>query len=135
MDAMEKFMASDRAKHAILSISKFGIMQITRQRMRPEVNINTQEVCPTCNGTGKITSTLILEDEIEKNLNYLIMQQHKGLTVMVHPIMEAYLKRGLWSRRMKWCWKYKQNIKVEGNSNYHLTEYHFFDKSEDEIKI
>src|ERR1700744_4648929 len=135
MDAMEKFMVTDRAKHAILSISKFGLMQITRQRMRPEVNINTQEVCPTCNGTGKITSTLILEDEIEKNLSYLIMQQHKGLTVTVHPIMEAYLKRGWYSRRLKWCWKYKQNIRIKGNTNYHLTEYHFFDKNEEEIKI
>jgi len=135
MDAMEKFMLTDRAKHAILAISKFGIMQITRQRMRPEVNINTLEICPTCNGTGKITSTLILEDEIEKNLNYLIMQKHSGLTVTVHPIMEAYLKRGLYSRRFKWCWKYKQNIRIKGNTNYHLTEYHFFDKSEEEIKI
>ena len=79
MDSMEKFMATDRAKHAILAISKFGLMQITRQRMRPEVNINTLEICPTCNGTGKITSTLILEDEIEKNLNYLIMHQHNDL--------------------------------------------------------
>ena len=70
----------DRAKHAVLPISKFGLMQITRQRMKPEMNINTQEVCPTCNGTGKIASTLILEDEIEKNLNYLITHKHRNLS-------------------------------------------------------
>ena len=68
MEAMEEFMRPDRAKHAVLPISKFGLMQITRQRMKPEMNINTQEVCPSCNGTGKISSTLLLEDEIEKNL-------------------------------------------------------------------
>jgi ribonuclease G len=134
-EAMEEFMKIDRAKHAILPISKFGLMQITRQRMKPEVNINTQEVCPSCEGTGKVSSTLILEDEIEKNLNYLIMQKHSKLTVDVHPIMEAYLKKGFPSRRMKWSWKYKQTIKVRANSGYHLTEYRFFDDHDEEIKL
>jgi len=66
MDAMEKFMRSDRAKHSVLPITKFGLMQITRQRMKPETNINTSEVCPSCNGSGTVTSTLILEDEIAR---------------------------------------------------------------------
>jgi ribonuclease G len=134
-EAMEELMKIDRAKHAILPISKFGLMQITRQRMKPEVNINTQEVCPSCDGTGKVSSTLILEDEIEKNLSYLIMQKHSKLTVDVHPIMEAYLKKGFPSRRMKWSWKYKQKIKVRANSGYHLTEYRFFDDHDEEIKL
>ncbi len=134
-EAMEDFMRADRAKHAILPISKFGLMQITRQRMKPEVNINTQEVCPSCNGTGKVSATLILEDEIEKNISYLVMQKHKELLIAVHPIMEAYLKKGFPSKRMKWSWKYKQKIKVKANTSYHLTEYHFFDNHEEEIKL
>ena len=134
-EAMEEFMRADRAKHAILPISKFGLMQITRQRMKPEVNINTQEVCPSCNGTGKVSATLILEDEIEKNISYLVMQKHKELLIAVHPIMEAYLKKGFPSKRMKWSWKYKQKIKVKANTSYHLTEYHFFDNHEEEIKL
>ena len=135
VEAMEGFMRTDRAKHAVLPISKFGLMQITRQRMKPEMNINTQEVCPSCNGTGKISSTLILEDEIEKNLSYLIMQKHSGLTVVVHPILYAYLTKGFFSIRRKWRWKYKQKINVVANNNYHLTEFHFFDKNEEEIKL
>jgi ribonuclease G len=134
-EAMEELMKIDRAKHAILPISKFGLMQITRQRMKPEVNINTQEICPSCQGTGKVSSTLILEDEIEKNLSYLIMQKHSKLTVDVHPIMEAYLKKGFPSKRLKWSWKYKQKIKVRANSGYHLTEYRFFDDHDEEIKL
>ena len=134
-DAMEQLMRNDRAKHAVLPITKFGLMQITRQRMKPETNINTSEVCPSCNGSGTISSTLILEDEISKNLKYLIMQKHKGLTVAVHPIIYTYLTCGFPSRRMKWSWKYKQQIKVISNSTYHLTEFHFFDKSEEEIKL
>ncbi|MFN8247593.1 MAG: Rne/Rng family ribonuclease [Ferruginibacter sp.] len=134
-DAMDNFMRNDRAKHAVLPITKFGLMQITRQRMRPETNINTSEVCPSCSGTGKISSTLILEDEIAKNLNYLIMQKHKGLTIEVHPILHTYLTAGFPSRRLKWCWKYKQIIKVKANSTYHLTEFKFFDDTDEEIKL
>ncbi len=134
-DYMEEIMRTDRAKHAVLPISKFGLMQITRQRMKPETNINTSEICPSCNGTGKISSTLVLEDEIEKNLSYLIMQKHKGLTIHVHPILFSYLTSGFISKRRKWSWKYKQKIKVQSNSNYHLTEFHFYDDNDEEIKL
>ena len=136
IDAMEEFMRPDRAKHAVLPISKFGLMQITRQRMKPELTINTQEVCPSCSGTGKISSSLVLEDEIDKNLNYLITHKHTNLTLAVNPIMHAYLTKGwLFSQQFKWRWKYKQNIRLRPNTNYHLTEFHFFDNRDEEIKI
>jgi ribonuclease G len=136
-EAMEAFMLPDRAKHSILAISKFGLMQITRQRMKPEVNINTMEVCPSCAGTGKISSALVLEDEIEKNLSYLYTHSHKGLSLQVHPIMYAYLTKGLWfsSKQWKWRKKYKQKLAIVANNNMHLTEYHFYDSNEEEIKI
>jgi ribonuclease G len=135
LEYMNNCMSVDRARHAALPISKFGLMQITRQRMKPEMKINTLEVCPSCLGSGKISSTLILEDEIEKNLSYLIMQKHTGLTVEVHPILHAYLTKGFISKRLKWSWKYKQKISVKQNSSYHLTEFHFYDKSDEEIKL
>jgi ribonuclease G len=135
MEAMEEFMRPDRAKHAVLPISKFGLMQITRQRMKPELTINTLEVCPSCGGTGKISSTLVLEDEIDKNLNYLVTHKHTDLTLVVNPILHAYLTKGLISRKMKWRWKYKQRIRIRENTNYHLTEFHFFDSRDEEIKL
>ncbi len=137
MEAMEGFMQPDRAKHAVLPISKFGLMQVTRQRMKPEVNINTQELCPSCSGTGKISSPLVLEDEIEKNLNYLYTHQHTNLTLVVHPIMYAYLTKGSWfrSKFWKWKWSLKKPLSLKENTNYHLTEFHFFDKHEEEIKL
>jgi ribonuclease G len=134
-EQMESCMRKDRAKHAVLAITKFGLMQITRQRMKPETNINTMEVCPSCDGTGKVSSTLVLEDEIEKNLSYLIMQKHKGLTIETHPILHAYLTKGFRSIRLRWSLKFKQNIKLRPNSNYHLTEFHFFDRTNEEIKL
>ncbi len=135
VELMENFMRSDRSKHAVLPISKFGLMQITRQRMKPEMNINTQEVCPSCHGTGKISSALILEDEIEKNMSYLTMQKHRDLTLVVHPIMHAYLTKGLISMRRKWGWKYKLSLKVKSNNTFHLTEFHFYDRNDEEIKL
>jgi ribonuclease G len=134
-DEMERFMKPDRAKHAVLPLSKFGLMQVTRQRMKPELKINTTEVCPSCDGTGKISATLILEDEIAKNLSYLIMQKHKGLSIQVHPIVYTYLTAGFPSKRMKWSWKFKQKISVVPNSNNTLTEFNFYDNSGEAIKL
>ena len=136
MEAMEKFMMPDRAKHAVLPISKFGLMQITRQRMKPEMNINTQEVCPSCAGTGKISSTIILEDEIEKNLSYLFTHQHNNLTIVVNPIIHAYLTKGwLWSKFSKWKRKYRKRITLRADTNYHLIEFKFYDRNDDEIRL
>lgn len=136
IEAMDEFMKTDRAKHAVLPISKFGLMQITRQRMKPEMNINTLEVCPSCLGTGKISSSLIMEDEIEKNLSYLITHKHRNLTIAVHPIVYAYLTKGwLWSKAAKWKRKYKQDILIKQDNNYHFTEFRFFDEEQEEIKL
>jgi ribonuclease G len=134
-EAMDNFMRIDRAKHAVLAISKFGLMQITRQRMRPEVNINTSEICPSCNGTGKISPTLLLIDEMENRLNYLVTHQHKNLTIAVHPILHSHLKKGIFSIAWKWNRKYKTRIRIKPNSDYYLTEFHFFDSHEEEIKF
>jgi ribonuclease G len=135
-EAMEKFMAQDRAKHTILPISKFGLMQITRQRVKPEMTISVAEDCPTCHGTGKIGASVLIIDEVEKNLQYLINHQHKGLTIRVHPIFYAFLAKGfLTSRQWKWFFQYKKWVKVKADSNYHLTEYRFFDANEEEIKL
>ena len=136
-DAMEQFMRPDRAKHAVLPISKFGLMQITRQRMRPEVNINTAETCPSCNGTGKITSTLLLEDEIEKRISYLATHQHKNLLMMVHPIVYSHITKGWFFRnlRTRWAKKHKITLEVQPNTNYQITEFRFFDQQEEEIKF
>lgn len=135
-EAMEGFMRSDRAKHAVLPISKFGLMQITRQRMRPEVTINTSEICPSCNGTGKVSSTLLLEDEIEKRVHYLVTHQHKNLTLVVHPIVYSHLTKGIFnSIKRKWRKKYKTPIQIKSNTDYYLTEFHFYDSNEEEIKL
>ncbi len=131
-NAMEK----DNAKHTILPPSKFGLVQITRQRVRPEMNVEILEKCPACGGTGEIKPSIILVDEIENNLRYLVQEQNeKYLKVDVHPFIHAYITKGFVSIRMKWGMQYRATIKVEPNAAYHLMEYHFFNKTGDEIKI
>ncbi len=132
---MKDEMSKDRAKHTILPPSKFGLVQITRQRVRPEMLVPVLEQCPVCSGTGEVKSSIILVDDIENNLNYLVHDQNeKDLTLGVHPYTEAYLKKGLKSIQVKWYLKYKQWIKVKAMKNYHLLQYQFFNGNNDEIK-
>ncbi len=129
-------MAKDRAKHTILPPSKFGLVQITRQRVRPEMELEVVEKCPTCGGSGKVRPSIIITDEIEKNLKYLIHDQNeKGLTLALHPYIHAYITKGLFSIRCKWFFKYRQWIKLKPMNSYHLLEYKFFNNKNDEIKM
>ena len=135
-DYLRDEMSHDRAKHTILPPSKFGLVQITRQRVRPEMNIVTTEVCPACNGTGTIRPTILLLDDIENNFNYILVEQNeKHITLIVHPYIEAYIKQGFVSRQVKWFLKYNQWIKVKSNPAYQITEFHFFSAKDEEIKL
>jgi ribonuclease, Rne/Rng family len=135
LDAMERLMQPDRARHTVLPISKFGLMQITRQRLRPELNISTTEDCPTCKGSGKIGPSILLADDIEKDLKYLIDQGHRQLALHVHPIMGAYLTKGYFFNSLiwKWYWKYKVRLKVVLDNNAPITQYQFYDQKTEEI--
>ncbi len=136
VSAMKQFMKKDRAQHTILPLSKFGLMQITRQRVRPEVKINTAEVCPTCNGTGKINASILLLDEIERDLNFIMQSRMRAKTKLkVHPYVEAYLKKGFLNTQMKWWMKYQRWIRIEADSNCPMMQYRFFDENDDEIRL
>ena len=129
-------MKRDRAKHSILPPSKFGLVQITRQRVRPEMNVQILEKCPACDGTGQIRPTILLTDDIENNLGYLIREQNeKNLTLLVHPYVYAFLTHGLFNFRWKWWRKFGQRVNIKTQNASHFLEYHFFNKNGDEIKM
>ena len=135
-DYLKDQMQLDRAKHTILPPSKFGLVQLTRQRVRPEMNIVTNEKCPACDGTGEIKASIILMDDIENNLNYILNEQNeKGITLCVHPYIEAYIRKGLISCQWKWFFKFNKWVKVKPVSSYYLTEFHFLNSKEEEIKL
>jgi ribonuclease G len=129
-------MASDRAKHNIIPPSRFGVVEITRQRVRPETDINTSEACPTCNGTGEVQATILYAEEIESNLLYLLTERkEKHVTLLVHPYLDAYFKNGIISRQLKWLFKYKKWVPVKGITDNQLLEYKFVDKENQEITL
>jgi ribonuclease G len=135
-EKLKEFMRSDRAKHNILPPSKFGVVEITRQRVRPETDINTSETCPTCNGTGEVQASILFAEEIEMNLNFLLGdKKEKKVSLLVHPYLEAYFKKGFISKRLKWFFKYKKWVDVRGVTAYHLLQYNFVDKDNNEIAL
>ena len=134
-DAMRDELKGDKAKSVVLPLSKFGLMQITRQRVRPELNIATSEECPTCKGTGKITASIQVADVIKENIYYLLTKQNeKGITLVVHPYIQSYFTKGFPSRRMKWFFDTKSWVKIEKDSSLGVVDFKIIDKNGEEIE-
>ena len=129
-------MNHDRAKHNILPLSKFCLMQITRQRVRPALEIETDEICPTCGGTGRSRASILLVDELEEKVELAReMLHYRKVSLEVHPYVAAYIRRGLINTRLRWLLQYGVNVKVCERQNYGLLEYRFLDKAGDEINF
>ena len=134
--AMKRYMSVDRAQHTILPLSKFGLMQITRQRTRPEVNINTAEKCAACDGTGLVTPTILITDDIERKIDLILESAPKTkFSLYAHPFICTYIKSGFPSLRMKWFRKYGKWLKLYPDITFPITEYKFYDAHNDEIRL
>ncbi len=135
-DKMKDVMANDRTKHNILPLTKFGLMQITRQRVRPEMSIITDEKCPSCHGTGETKPTILFTDELEQALSFIVDKiKTRKLILNVHPFVAAYLQKGLFPIFRKWNFKYKIGLKIQAVTSYHMLEYHFYDRDDNEIDL
>lgn len=129
-------MKDDRSKFTVLPLTKFGLIQITRQRVRPEVNITTAELCPTCNGTGQITASIQVSEVIEQTLDTLLLNQNeKEITLVVHPYLYSYFTKGTFSVRFKWYLKYHKWVKIVEDSSLAVTEYNFLNSELEVIEI
>jgi len=135
-DHMTELMANDRAKHNILPLSKFCLMQITRQRVRPSIVIQTDEVCPTCMGTGKARPAILLVEKIEEQLKCITSDfKIKDITLLVHPYVAAYLQKGFLSLERRWRWRYRCCFRVQALHELGFLEFRFIEKHGDEIDI
>ncbi len=133
---MQEFMSQDRAKHNILPLSKFGVMQITRQRVRPEMEVTTSEVCPTCFGKGKIKSSILFTDTLEGKIDYLVKRlKVKKFSLHIHPYVAAYVQQGLFSLKYKWRKKYNVGLKIIPDQSLGFLQYVFYDKEGNEIDL
>ena len=128
-ERMCKNMQKDRAKHNILPLSKFGLMQITRQRVRPAMDVNVEETCPTCNGTGKIRSSILFTDQLEGKIDRLVNKiDISTFSLHVHPYVAAYINQGVFSLKRKWQLKYGFGISVVPSQKLAFLQYEFYDK-------
>ncbi len=129
-DEMVKLMSTDKAKHTVLPITKFGLMQITRQRVRPVPIENTEDICPTCQGTGKVQPTILLDKTIENQISFLVIDRKtKYINLRVSNYVAAYLNKGLFSLRRRWGWKYKCKIKISTDQSMGILDVGYYDKA------
>lgn len=132
---MQELMQPDRAKHNVLPLTKFGLMQITRQRVRPATEINTTEVCPVCHGTGKITSSVVIDEAIERRLAYYVAEKNiRSFILKVSPILGAYLSRGVFSSIIgKWKAKYRCKIRLVEITDFTVLQNELFTENGDKL--
>lgn len=129
-ERMCKDMQKDRARHNILPLSKFGLMQITRQRVRPVMEVNVEETCPTCNGTGKIKASFLFTDQLERKIDRLINKIGvKKFYLHVHPYVAAFIDKGIFSLKLKWQLKYGFGVHIIPSQKLAFLQYEFFDKN------
>ena len=129
-ERMCKNMQKDRARHNILPLSKFGLMQITRQRVRPAMDVNVEETCPTCNGTGKIKSSILFTDQLERKIDRLVNKIGIAKFYLhVHPYVAAYINQGFISLRRKWQFKYGFGVHIIPSQKLAFLQYEFYDAS------
>ena len=126
-EKMVELLKRDKAITTVLPLSKFNLLQLTRQRVRPQIEIKTKEECPSCGGTGKIEASILMIDAIKSKIEYLA-REDKDIVLSVHPYLFAYLHKGVYSIKWQWIWQYKKWIKMVSDSNLALTSYHFLDK-------
>jgi ribonuclease G len=133
---MTELMRNDRAKHNILPLSKFGLMQITRQRVRPAMNVNVEETCPTCFGKGKIRSSYLFTDILESKIDYIVNNLGiKKFKLYVHPYVSAYISQGLISINLKWKFKYGFGFKIIPSQQLGLLQYQFKDMQNNDLNM
>ena len=121
-------MKKDRARHNILPLSKFGLMQITRQRVRPAMDVAVEESCPTCHGTGKIKSSILFTDQLESKIDRLVNKIGiKRFTLHVHPYVAAFINQGVFSLKRRWQLKYGLGIRIIPNQKMAFLQYEFYD--------
>ncbi|MEN9919541.1 MAG: hypothetical protein RL662_1977 [Bacteroidota bacterium] len=136
MTRMQELMSNDRAKHNILPLSKFGLMQITRQRVRSEMVIDTTEICPTCFGKGEIKPSILFTDSLQSKISYLVHKLNvKKFTLHVHPYIAAFINQGFPSLKFRWMWKYGLGMKIIPDQSLAFMEYHFYDMNKEEIDL
>lgn len=129
LEHMKNAMKRDKTKHVCLPLSRFGLMEITRERVRPVLDLASHESCPVCRGTGQVKPTILVIDDIEHSMNFIFSElKLKYISLYVHPFIAAFIKRGIYSKQLQWWIKYKAIISIRLSNSMHLIDYKFLDR-------
>ncbi|MDR1680091.1 MAG: Rne/Rng family ribonuclease [Prevotellaceae bacterium] len=135
-DHVRELMEKDRSRHNILPLSKFGVMQITRQRVRPATRIAVEETCPTCYGRGKMAPAILFTDQLEQKIAFMVNDlKIKRFKLHIHPFVEAYVKKGFYSLYWQWKFRYGFGVKVIPSQRLGFLQYKFYDVNNEEIDL
>ncbi len=135
-DHVRELMQNDRARHNILPLSKFGLMQITRQRVRPALDVITAETCPSCYGKGEVQPSLLFTDTLKEKIDYLVNDlKIKNFIMYVHPFVDAYLKKGIFSLYRRWKLAMGGRFKILPDQSLAYLQYKVLDKNKNEIDL
>jgi ribonuclease G len=136
-DYMLQQMKIDRAKHNILPLSKFCLMQITRHRVRPALAINTNETCPSCFGTGKTKPSIFFTNQLEEKIEKIVNAMRiKKFAICVHPYVAAYINQGIFSSlKRQWKRKYSSGLRVIPMQELGFLQYKFINRKREEIDL
>jgi ribonuclease G len=136
-EALKEYMKEDKAKHNVLAPSRFGVVEITRERVKPVTKVTTTEKCPSCRGKGVVEAPVLYTDELESAVRFLSEEgTHKSIRLVVHPMVEAYLTKGFFNNfKKRWAKKYKLKLAIEASSSSEFLEYHFYDGEGEEISL
>lgn len=136
IENFRNFMKEDRAKHNIQPPSRFGVVELTRQRVRPETEIKVTELCPTCLGKGEVQASILVIDEIESFLKGIMeLGKNKTIELQVHPFIDSFLKKGVKSIQRTWFLKYKKWVTIRPTSSIGLMDFSFFDENKNSITL
>ncbi len=135
-DHMREIMANDRARHNILPLSKFGLMQITRQRVRPALDIVTTETCPSCYGKGEVQPSLLFTDTLKEKIEYMVNSlKMKNFKVYVHPFVDAYLKKGFIPLATRWKFSIGGSFRIIPDQSLAYLQYRVIDENKNEVDL
>jgi ribonuclease G len=134
IEHMREAMTLDRARHNILPLSKFGLMQLTRQRVRPAMDISIMEACPVCDGHGNMKPSILFADTLESKIDYLVnVAKVRKFYLHLHPYIAAFINKGFCSLKWQWRFKYSMGIRIIPNQSLALLEYKFYDSEKSEL--
>jgi ribonuclease G len=121
---LKKYLSNDRAKADFAPISRFGMLEMTRERTRPGLLFTLLETCPTCKGLGRVTSRLEIALKIERFINSKIRAlKGRRVKIVAAPTVADFLSTEYTDRLGEFAKEHEISIEIKADPELSPTEY------------